>query len=127
MFLLKKSAKWQSYQPTNNNNIYINKYYVVGVFFQLTLTIFRPELNMLFFFQANKEGFKMKVKDLRAAALKKANDLEAKAAEENKNCLLMPAFQRAMQVVDECDKVLRDRTDKAAEDRAEELKKFLEG
>lgn len=69
----------------------------------------------------------MKVKDLRAAALKNANFLEAKAAEENKNCLLMPAFQKAMQVIDECDKVLRDRTDKAAEDRAEELKKFLEG
>ena len=69
----------------------------------------------------------MKVKDLRAAALKKANALEAEAAKENKNCLLMPAFQKAMQVIDECDKVLRDRTDKEAEDRAEELKKILEG
>ena len=68
----------------------------------------------------------MKVKDLRAAALKKANDLEAKAADENKNCLLMPAFVRAMRVVYECDN-LRGRTDKEAEDRAEELKKLIEG
>lgn len=69
----------------------------------------------------------MKVKDLRAAALKKANEVEAKAAEENKNCLLMPAFVRAMQVVSECDNTLRGRTDKEAEDRADELKKMLEG
>ena len=69
----------------------------------------------------------MKVNDLRNAALKKANDVEAKAAEENKNCLLMPAFVRAMNVISECDNNLRGRTDKAAEDRADELKKKLEG
>lgn len=68
----------------------------------------------------------MKVKDLRAAALKKANDMEAKAAKENKNCLLMPAYQQALQAVNECDNSLYGRTDKDAEDRADELKKILE-
>ena len=69
----------------------------------------------------------MNVKTLREKALARANAIEAKAVAENKNCLLMPAYQTALQVVAECDNVLFGRTDKAAEERADELNKKLGG
>lgn len=62
----------------------------------------------------------MKINDLREKALKKANDLEAEAVAENRNCLLMPIYQACLQTIKICDE-LGKRTDEAAERQADEL------
>ena len=62
----------------------------------------------------------MKIKDLREKSLKKANDLEAAAALENRNCLMMPIYQACLQTVKICDD-LGKRTDDVAERLADEL------
>ena len=62
----------------------------------------------------------MKIEELREKALKKANDIEALAAKNNANCLLMPAYQDCLQAVKICDD-LKGRTDETAERLADEL------
>lgn len=62
----------------------------------------------------------MKIKDLRDKALKKANDLEAAATAENRNCLLMPIYQACLQTVKICDD-LGKRTDPDSERIADGL------
>lgn len=59
----------------------------------------------------------MKPEELREKALEKANYLEKIAYNDNCNCLLMPAFQAAMQCIEECDKVLAFRNEEQAAER----------